>query len=252
VIVSERLSDRYWPDENPIGRHLRMTSDSGPPGPWTEVVGVVRNVPLRGLDEEPQPEAYYPLVPRVGDNPGVPDRATLAIRTTGEPLTEVEPVRAALSGLDRAVPVSNILTADDLLSGTAAGPRLNMVLLSVFGSLAIGLAAIGVYGLTAYAVRQRAREIAIRAALGGRPLQLLRLVLGEGLTLIAIGLTAGLACALLATKLMTRLLFEIAPSDPTTFGLAAGVLSVVSCAAVCLPAWRALRVDIAPTLRSVE
>jgi predicted permease len=252
VIVSERLSDRYWPGENPIGRRLRMTSDSGPPGRWTEVVGVVRNVPLRGLDEEPQPEAYYPLVPRIDDDLGVPDRATLAIRTLGEPLTQVGPARAALSGLDRAVPVSNILSADDLLSGTAAGPRLNMVLLSVFGGLAIGLAAIGVYGLTAYAVRQRAREIAIRAALGGQPLQLLRLLLGEGVTLIAVGLAAGLVCAFLATKLIARLLFEIAPSDPATFGLAAGVLSALSCAAVCLPAWRALRVDIAPTLRSVE
>jgi predicted permease len=252
VIVSDRLADRYWPGESPIGRHVRQTWDSGPPGPWREVVGVVRNVPLHGLNEEPQPEAYFPLVPKTSPDPGWPDRATITIRTAGEPSTLIGPVRAALAGLDRDVPISNIVNVNDLLAHTAAEPRLNMILLSVFAALAIGLAAIGVYGLMAYAVQQRAREMAIRAAVGGRPRHILRLLLGEGLALVAVGLGVGLSGALVLTTTMTRVLFQVAPTDPATFASAAVILLAVGCAAVCIPAWRALRVDIAATLRSAE
>lgn len=252
VIVNERLADRYWPGENPIGRHVRETWDSAPPGSWKEVVGVVRNVPLRSLDEEPQPEAYFPLVPKIPADPGWPDRARLAIRTVGEPSMLIEPVRATLWELDRDVPISNVVNAEDLLAHTSAEPRLNAILLSVFAVLAMGLAAIGVYGLMAYAVQQRAREIAIRAAVGGQRRDILRLLLGEGLAVIAIGLTVGLGGALVLTTAMTRLLFNVTPTDPATFTLAAAILLSVGCAAVCIPAVKALRVDIAATLRSAE
>jgi putative ABC transport system permease protein len=252
VIVSERLADRYWPSENPIGKHVRETWDSRPPGPWKEIVGVVRNVPLRGLDEEPQPEAYFPLVPKIAADPGWPDRATIAIRTAVEPSTIIEPVRATLAGLDRDIPISNIRNADDILAQTTAEPRLHTILFSVFAALAIGLAAIGVYGLMAYAVQQRTREIAIRAAVGGRAGQILRLLLGEGFTLVAVGLGIGGIGAMLLTTTMTGLLFQVAPTDPATFGITTAVLLAVGCAAVCVPAWSALRVDIAATLRSAE
>jgi putative ABC transport system permease protein len=169
--------------------------------------------------------------------------ARLVVRTRNDPRQLARAVQAAIHRVDPDQAVSNVQTMDDIFSDSVARPRFQLVLLVVFAGIAALLATIGVYGVVSYSVTQRTQEIGIRVALGARSGDVLRLVLREGLLLGGLGVAAGLAAAVVSTRVLRSLLFEVTPTDPVTLGAAAGLLLAVAFAAALLPARRATRVD---------
>jgi len=178
-----------------------------------------------------------------------PRDMTLAVRTALDPPAVSSAIREQVSALDNDLPVYHIATMDQLISNSVAQPRLNLSLLAAFAGLALVLAAVGVYGVMAYAVTQRTQEFGIRIALGASPGAVLKQVFLEGGHLAALGLALGIIAALLLTRLMSGLLFDVKPYDPVTLGIAAAVLAAVSLAACYIPARRATQVDPLVALR---
>ena len=174
---------------------------------------------------------------------------TLAIRTRGVSSGLVEEVKKQVWSLDSRIPVSDVHTMDELMAVSVAQQRFNMLLLGLFAALALILAAVGIYGAMAYAVNQRRHEIGIRIALGARRSDVLRIVLGDGAKIALFGITSGIAGALVLTRLMASLLFEVKPTDPATFAGVAILLALVALAACYIPARRAMRVDPMVALR---
>jgi putative ABC transport system permease protein len=241
VVVNETLARKHWPNEDPLGKRIKIS--------WNdtredEIVGVVRDVKNTSLEAETRPTIYWPH-PRF-PYPGM----TLAIRTATEPATIVNSVLALVREQDPLLAVSNIRTMDEVLSRSVTQQRLVMTMLAVFAAAALILAAVGIYGVIAYGVTQRTQEIGIRMALGAQRSDVLRMVVGSAMALAATGIVIGGVCAFLLTRLMTKLLFGVAPGDPATFAAVAGVLAVVAAAASCIPGLRATRVDPVVALRA--
>jgi putative ABC transport system permease protein len=206
-------------------------------------VGIVGNIKHRGLDSEFEPEFYYPY-----PQTPVPFSAIVA-RTQGDPLSLTAAVRNAVFEVDQEQPLTRPRTMEMAISDSVTQRRLNMILLGVFGALALVLAAVGIYGVMAYTVTQRTREIGIRMALGARRLDVLKSVVGQGMLLAVSGVGIGLAGAFLVTRLMETLLFGVTPTDLATFGSIALLLLVVAFFACCVPARRATKVDPVVALR---
>ena len=238
VIVNQEMARRYWPDENPIGQRLAVGD-----GPWRTVVGVVGDVKQSGLDIETRPEMFWPYY-----QTPVPF-ATFVVRTGGDPEAMTSAVRGAMQEVDKDLPVYNIKTVADVISESVAPRRLNMLLLAIFASLALVLAAVGIYGVISYSVSQRTREIGIRMALGASHSNVLRLVVGEGMILALIGVGIGVIASFFLTRLMSSLLFGVSATDPITFAAIALLLTGVSIVASLIPARRATRVDPMVALR---
>jgi putative ABC transport system permease protein len=247
VMINEEAARRYWPNEDPIGKQLklgvRLVRADVPSGQKT-IVGVVGNVKYGGLDLATPPEVYLPHAQHPVD------ALTIAVRTTGDPLAFVPQARAALAGMDRELPMADIRTMLDIIGRSVAERRFVMLLLAAFAAVAVTLAAIGVYGVLAYVVSQRTQEIGVRLAIGAAPTDVVRLFVREGAMLATLGLVFGLIGALAANRAMTSLLFGVRPNDPSTFAAVAGALVVVALAASYLPARRAARVDPMSALRT--
>jgi putative ABC transport system permease protein len=241
VIVNEALARKYFATQNPLGQHIHVGHDHRPG--MSEIVGIVGDVKHAGLSAEPVPEMYesYEQMPT--------SSMTIAVRTFTDPRSLVNGIRSELATLDRNVPPSRVLTIDELVSDTLAPSRFRSVLLGIFAFLAVVLAAVGVYGVMAYSVSRRTREIGIRMALGAGGGSVVWLVMREVMTLAAIGLAIGLPAAWALIRLVETQLFGISATDPVTMLLATVGIGGVAALAGYLPARRATGIDPIRALR---
>jgi predicted permease len=252
MVINQALAREAFPGQDPIGKRIACC-EPGPDGApnWKEVVGVVNDVHARGLDEEPSPEFYLPMVQAPAAAWSWTDRTmTIAVRARGDAISLMTPLRRAVAEVDPALPLYNLGTMQGRLMDSLAQSRFSTMLLTVFGAIALILAAIGVYGVISYGVAQRTREIGIRMALGARQADVLSMVVRHGALLAGMGLAVGLAGGLALSQLLATLLFRVSPTDPPTFAGGTAVLSVVAVLAAALPARRAARTDPMVALRN--
>ena len=245
-VVNETASRMIWRGANPIGQQVRFS----PTSPWISVVGVAHDVRSVGLGEDVPPEIYllHEQLPAIGETT---ERAMyVVLRTAGDPSSLAAAARRTVRSLDPLLAITGIRTMPEMIDLSVAGPRFTMLLLGVFGAVALTLAAVGIYGIMSHAVKRRTREIGIRMAIGARPRDVLRLVVGQGMTLAAFGLVVGVAVALAATRLMTRLLYGVSATDPLTFVGIVLLLAAVAFVASWLPARRAVATDPTMALRA--
>jgi putative ABC transport system permease protein len=238
AVVSEGLVRRVFPGENPLGKRLQVAIGRAE-GMDVEIVGVVGDVKFASLDAETRPAVYLPQ-PQLSIG-----LMTYVIRTSLDPLSLTNSVAAAVRSIDPELPLADVQTMEGVVSATLARARTVSVLLTSFALIALVLAGVGVYGVMAYSVSQRTQEIGVRMALGATVASVFRLVLGQALKLVIIGVVAGLIAAAMLTRLLETLLFETEPLDPATFALTAVVLMIVATFASYVPARRGTR--IAPT-----
>jgi putative ABC transport system permease protein len=249
IIVNDSFARRFFPDEDPIGKRLKYDAGDGliwrtkVDKPWLTIVGVVADARRTGFDAEVRPEVYAPHTQRVGTF------MTLVARTSGDPLSLVTAVRSQVWAVDPDQSVYDIKSMEQLLGDMISERRFSLLLLGTFAGLALLLAAVGVYGVMSYSVTQRTHEIGVRMALGARHGDVLRLVVGQCLTLVLTGVATGLAAAFVLTRLMSSLLYEVSATDPMTFAVIALLLSGVALGACFVPARRAARVDPMVALR---
>jgi putative ABC transport system permease protein len=248
VLINQVAARLYWPNDNPVGKRILSGLEESA---WSTIIGMVGNVKHAGLDTETSPEMYYHYlqIPPEAMNVVEPSMA-LVIRTSVDPAAMVSSVRSELQQLDPDQPVFNIRTMQQVVQGSVAQPRYRALLLSVFASLALLLAAIGLYGVIARSVTQRTNEVGIRIALGASRSDILNLIVGRTMRLAVGGMLAGLSLALLGAKAISRLLFDISARDPITLGTAGLVMLGVALAASLLPAWRVTRTDPATALKA--
>jgi putative ABC transport system permease protein len=241
IIINEELARRHWPGEDPLGRRVTM-KDWGPPLTG-EIVGVVGDVRADGLDTAIRPMIYWPTqqFPSIFN--------TVVIRTESDPVSVINTVKTQIWSVDPDQPLSRIQALEEVISGSIAPRRFNMLLLGAFAAIALVLAAVGIYGVISYAAALRTREIGVRMALGAQRTDVLGLVVKQGMTLTMTGVGAGLAAAFGLTRLMRELLFEVQAFDPLTFGGVALVLVLVALAACYVPARRSARLDPTVALR---
>ena len=239
AIINNDLARIYFSGEDPIGK--RITFDEGES--WLSIVGMIEDVKQLGLDSTAKPEVYFPYLQ-------APERSvSIVVRTTSSPLSMVAVMRSQIQEIDKDLPIAEVKTMRQLLSESISGRRFNMLLLTVFATLALVLAAVGIYGVMSYSVSQRTHEIGIRMALGARTSEVLRLVVGQGMVLTAAGLGAGVIASLFLTRLMESMLFGVTATDPITFLAVSVLLAGVALAACFVPARRAAKVDPMVALR---
>ena len=254
VIVNEAMAKRYWPGEDALGKRFHQ---AGPDDkvPWMSIIGVVANVREFSPTVEPESTMYLPITQstalRTSDDASAaaPILRDWVVRGSGDPAPVAPSVRTAVWAVDRNLPITRIRTMEEVRSVSLASHRIHLLLFGVFAALALVLAAIGIYGLFAYSVAQRTREIGIRLALGARRSDVLRLVVGQGLRFTALGITLGLVCALGLTWLMAGMIYGVSAEDPVTFIAVAGLLGLVALLACYIPARRAMHVDPMVALR---
>ena len=243
VVVNEFLAKRHWPGKSAVGKRIRF---GGEKETWWTVVGVVRDIRERGLLYDMKPAVYVPVT-QVKKPGGF---SMLVVRTSNDPLSTVKIVEGAVWAVDPQQPVSYVRSMDQLMDADVADRTRPMILLGVFAGLALVLACLGVYGVLAYAVAQRTREIGVRMALGAKPLDVTRMILGRGMKLSAIGLLAGGALAAGLGALLRTLLYGVTPAAPGIYAGTAAALVLVAMVACVIPAQRAARVDPAVALRN--
>ncbi|HEV2665630.1 MAG TPA: FtsX-like permease family protein, partial [Blastocatellia bacterium] len=239
VIVNEATARRYWPGQEVVGKRIIL----GRGTQFAEIVGVVRNGREKGLTADPRPAIYLPLLQSYKPN------LTLHVRTATPSQTVLAAVRREVQALDPTLPVYNLGTLAEQRDGSLYAERLAATLLTLFGLLALSLAAVGIYGVLSYAVTERTREIGVRLALGARPSDLLKLVVGQGMILTLLGLVIGVGASFALTRLMAKLLYGVSATDPLTFVVIPLLLTVVALLACWIPARRATRVDPLAALR---
>jgi putative ABC transport system permease protein len=242
VIISEAMAHRFWPGENPIGKRLTPSfhHDQGA----REIVGVVGDVKARGLDSDASTMMYMPY--KQAARPFM----SFVVRTASNPESLIQPVSKAIYSIDKEQALTDVQTMDQVLKASLSGQRFNMTLLLTFAGVALLLAAVGVYGVMNYTVTLRRRELGIRMALGAAKMDVLRLVLGQGLVLTLIGVGAGLIAAYGLTRLMASLLYGVTATDYLTFGSVSAMLIAVGLAASYVPARRATKVNPTIALRA--
>lgn len=238
AIINETMARRYWPKGGALGQRLKTTGD------WLEIVGIAKDVKNRSLSESPRPLLYLPLLQDYRSD------MILVARTTMNPEQAFHGVQAAVASLDASMPIFNVKTFEEHIGISLYLQRMAATLLSLFGLLALSLAAVGLYGVMAYSVSQRTRELGIRISVGAKQQDVLKLILGQTLILAAIGMTGGVIAALVVTRFAANLLYGISPADPATFTLIAALLLFVSLVAGYFPARRATRIDPMIALRS--
>ncbi len=248
VLITESLARRFFPKEDPIGKHLTLTFFSG----VREIVGIVSDAKLDRLDDSRPADAIYMAADQLTPNVKTPWRSydlSLAVRTKNNPHLMATAVTDAIHQVGSDVPVTDVLSMDDILAGSISPQRFNMMLLAAFAGLALLLAAVGIYGVLSYTVRRRVREIGIRMALGASQSDILRLVVTDGMKPILLGVALGVVAAIALSRLVATLLFGVPPTDPLTFAAVSVLLVAVGAAANMLPAYRATRVEPTQTLR---
>jgi predicted permease len=249
VLISESMAREFWPGEDAIGKHLTLTFF---PGTSREIVGIVGDVKLDGLDQTRPAVALYASlaqlsVPSTGGWRSFP--MTLVVRTATSPAGVATAVSNAVHQLDPEMPLRDILTMDDVVATSLSQQRFDTLLLGAFAALALILAAIGIYSVLSYSVKRRVSEIGVRMALGARLSDVLRMVVIEGMKPTLLGLVIGVVAALAFGRVMSSLIYQIAPSDPLTFAAVAVLLMVVGFLATVVPAYRATRVNPMVALR---
>lgn len=237
AVVSEKMARYYWPNESPIGKRFKPGSVAGD-SPWREIVGVVKDVRQNDFAAEPKMQMYlsHEQVSSFAAN-------AVVVRTSVDPFSLGTAVRKVVWEIDKDQPVSDIRSMEDIVSTAVARQRFSMMLLGIFATLALVLAAVGIYGVMSYSVAQRTREIGIRMALGAQRSDVLKMTVGQGFKLVLIGVAVGLAFAFILTRVMASLLFGVSATDPITFITISAVLMVVALVASYIPALRATKVD---------
>jgi putative ABC transport system permease protein len=248
IVIDEVLAQRYFPDEDPIGKRLKH----GPTTPSLEIVGVVRHVEPNSLDGQgPAPAQFYTnfnQTPLQALPTGV-RRINVLTRTEVEPLSLASAVRGAIAAVNKDQAIFNVRTMEEIVAQSVAPRRFSMLLLAVFAVIALGLASLGIYGMMSYAVAQRRREIGVRMALGAQSRNLLGLVIGQGMKLVLFGVVLGLIASVALTRTIENLLFGVSPTDPLTFATIALLLALTALAACFVPARRAVKVNPIEALR---
>jgi putative ABC transport system permease protein len=237
VVINQTLASRFFPNEDPVGRRMTIS------GVLRTIVGIVGDAKYQGLGVEAGPQAYVPHAQ--SPYPGM----RIVVRTTTDPSSLIAAVRSQIQSVDSEEGPTRFAPMTQLLSESVAQPRFNTFLIGLFAALAFILSAIGIYGVISYDVTQRTGEIGVRMALGAQSHDVLRLILRQGLVLTLGGLVAGLGGAILLTRFLTGLLFEVKPTDPLTYGVVASLLALVATVACLIPARRATKVDPLVALR---
>jgi putative ABC transport system permease protein len=243
VIVNETMSRRYWPGQDAIGKRIRLDAS----GPWYAVVAVAKDVEQSDWGTTRGNEFYFPQLQNPSD---IQRYLTLVARTAGDPAVLAGSIQGAIASLDRDLPVADVQTMQQVVERAVWQPRFSTTMLGAFAGLAVLLAAIGIYGVMSYDVGRRTPEIGIRMALGARPVDVLRSVLAEGAKLTAVGTAVGIAGALLLTRYLRALLYQVSPTDPVVLAGAAALLASVALVAVWMPARRATKVHPIQALRN--
>jgi putative ABC transport system permease protein len=249
LIVNRSFADRFFPDEDPIGKRVRVGAQDWP---WRTIVGVVGDVKQLGVARPSESEMYRPYATPAGDPVAAHETSfatTIVIRSASNPLTLASAVRRQIAQLDPNLPLFDIETVEQRLATSLLAARFNTMLLGVFAAFAFSLSLVGVYGVVSHFVSQRTHEIGIRIALGALPRNVLRLIMAEGLAITIFGIGLGLVGSFALTRYMAGLLFQIRPTDPITIAIMSAVLGVVALQAAYIPARRAMSVDPIRALR---
>ncbi len=256
IILNETLARRHWSSEDPIGKRVTLNDprDNSKVPQWLTVVGVVKDVKQLSWTDPPSNEIYLPFQRSRshGFFEGTSGRftsMTIVARTTVEPQSLATAAQETVRALDRNLPVSNVVSMEQVIADTLWQPRFNLQLIGLFAGVAMALAAIGLYGVMSYSVAQRTHEVGLRMALGAQRRDVLKLVVGQGMKLALVGVTLGLLASIALTRLMQKLLFEVSATDVTTFAAVAGLLTLVALLACWIPARRATKVDPMIALR---
>lgn len=242
AVINETMARKLWPNQDPIGQHVR--TGPGATGAWTTIIGVVGDIKHGGLEEEAQPEYYITY-----QQGGPPVGPFIVMRTTGDPSLMAETVRAESRNIDKNMPIYDMRTMSTLRSEAVSTRRFILLIVGAFGALALGLAAIGVYGVMSLIVSERTREVGVRLALGAEPSQLLGMIVGQAAKLAAIGVAIGLLIALPMAPLLDSQLYGIRSMDPATFAIVPAALLVIAALAAVVPARKAMRIDPLAALR---
>jgi predicted permease len=239
IVVNETMAKQFYPNEEAIGRHVHIFNRP----PAREIVGIAKTIKYNSVGEPPTSHMYVPI------EQSYSAQVTVQVRAAGEPDAVLGTVRRELQQLEPTMPLLNVSTYRSILDTSLWAPRMGASLLTIFGVLALLLAAVGLYGVMSYSVAQRTREIGLRMALGAEGRQVQRMVVRQGLLMAAAGVALGLAGAFGLAGVVARLLFGIEGADPITFTATAAVLLVVASVATAFPAWKASRVDPIEALR---
>lgn len=251
VIISKGMAERYWRGENPIGGRIKWGTPESH-APWLTVVGVVGDTKQNALDAATKPHTFEPFaqpcLPEV--RVGTCASRYITVRANTPPTQMVDAIRAAVQRIDPQQPIAEVRLMDDLIDESLAPRRFNTLLIATFAISALALAAIGIYGVLAYNVSRQTRELGVRIALGAKPSSILGMVLGNGLRLAIAGLVLGIVAALICTRLMSSLLYEVTATDPITFAAVSLVFLAVAFLACWIPGRRATKVDPMCALRA--
>ena len=239
AVINETMAKRYWPGVSPLGKRFFTAGGTIK----REVIGVISDVKHWGFDRPVNPEMYFPQRQMVWDG------LTFVLATDLDPATLTAAVREQLKAVDKDLPLSSVRTMQEVAKRSVAARRSAMVLLGIFGALALILAAAGIYAVMAQLVALRAAEIGVRLTLGASPLTVMRLILREGLVHSVIGLALGLGTAVIVMRAFRSMLFRVSPADPLTLGAVALLLLATTALACMVPARRAMRVDPVKVLR---
>jgi putative ABC transport system permease protein len=242
IVIDEEFARRYWPNEDPVGKRVRIGRAADAPS--LEVLGVVGRVKMESLNHNSdRVQGYFAFEQNAADG------MTVIIKGASDPNQLISSVRGAVKEIDPEQPIYNPRTMDDIRAESVAPERLNLTLLSLFASIALVLAIVGIYGVMSYSVTQRTHEIGIRMAIGARPLDVFKMILGHGMKLALIGVALGLVGAFLLTRLMASMLFGVEPTDAMTFGGLSALLITIALLACYLPGRRATKVEPTISLR---
>lgn len=244
AIVTDALVREYFPNEDPLGKMICMDGEIGPKSELWEIVGVVGDVRRRGLDRRIRPSVYRPM-PFAWEDTG-----QLVARGQGDALALAEPMRRAIASIDPGLPAAEVITLKAVVEKSLGPHRVMLTLLGGFAAIALLLAMVGLYGVIAYTVSQRTREIGIRMALGADRVNVITMILRQGMKLVCLGVIVGILGGIGSTRLMQKLLYEISPTDPLTFAMVSAVLVGVGMVACLLPARKAARIEPMMALRN--